>query len=160
MSFSVQSRVVYMMLLCNSKKAELQLGWLPTSFFCVQGSMYTSFPPLQSYGIISAGWLSFHIFTPQTRNPMVYVLLVQLFLNGMRIHVTNCFLFSQRELMLLHAKAQEFAMEVQCCNWHPAECQLCIWIPMFVTQQKEPECISIYSNTTLIFKYFHDKQDS
>jgi len=71
-------------------------------------------------------------------------LLVQLFLNGMRIHVTNCFLFSQRELMLLHAKAQEFAMEVQCCNWHPAECQLCIWIPMFVTQQKEPECISIY----------------
>jgi len=47
-------------------------------------------------------------------------------INGMRIHVTNCFLFSQRELMLLHAKAQEFGMEVQCCNWHPAKCQLCI----------------------------------
>ena len=117
-------------------------------------------PPSEVMASFSAGWLTFHIFIPQTRNPVVYVLLVQLFLNGMRIHVTNCFLFSQRELMLLHAKAQEFAMEVQCCNWHPAECQLCIWIPMFVTQQKEPECISIYSNTTLIFKYFHDKQDS
>jgi len=71
-------------------------------------------------------------------------LLVQLFLNGMRIHVTNCFLFSQRELMLLRVKAQEFGMEVQCCNWHPAECQLCSasWIPMFVTQQKEPECMA------------------
>jgi len=73
-------------------------------------------------------------------------------INGMRIHVTNCFLFSQRELMLLHAKAQEFGMEVQCCNWHPAKCQLCIWIPMFATQQKEPECISIYS---LIFEKYH-----
>ena len=46
---SVQSRDVYMMLLCNSKKAELQLGWFPTSFFCVQGSMskkiYQLHPP-------------------------------------------------------------------------------------------------------------------
>ena len=35
---SVQSRVVCMIRLCISKKAELQPGWLSTSLFCVQGS--------------------------------------------------------------------------------------------------------------------------
>jgi len=45
---SVQSRVVCMILLCISKKAEFQPGWLSTSLFCVQGSTppfpHTDFP--------------------------------------------------------------------------------------------------------------------
>ena len=45
---SVQSRVVCMILLCISKKAELQPGWLSTSLFCVQGSTPPP-PPLPSH---------------------------------------------------------------------------------------------------------------
>ena len=52
---SVQSRVVCTILLCISKKAKLQPGWLSTSLFCVQGSMPPSHIPASPSN--AANWI-------------------------------------------------------------------------------------------------------